>query len=75
MIELDDNAKEMLEFQTKLYDIFNTESGRSVLKKMKETHVEGSAMNEDSHVTAYNLGRKEFVQGLIKDAETNPEEL
>lgn len=46
--------------------IFNTPSGRVVLKRLKEDHVDISALNSDPYKTHYLLGQKELIQGLIQ---------
>jgi len=56
-----------------IYEIFKTDRGQSVLKFLAESYVDTPAMGDTPEKTYYNLGQKEFVQGLIIDANTKPE--
>ena len=47
----------------------STEDGKFVAKMLVELYVDQSALDlQNSDLTYYRLGQKEFVQGLIKDA-------
>ena len=64
-----DNKK----YRALLKDIFNTESGRLVLAHLYETYVNSSAIADTESRTYYNLGQKELVQDLLRDASAAPD--
>ena len=76
---MDNSEDSYLDYQATLYNLFNSESGKTVLKELRAVYVDTSAIegreNLDVNATLISLGRKEFVQNFIKEATTNPEEL
>lgn len=74
MSELHQNDR-YIKFRKALNHIFKTESGKEVLEFLNEAYVETPAVDQQPEITYYKLGQKEFVQGLIKDATTDYNEL
>lgn len=48
-------------------DVFDNSQGHYLLKCLKEDYVDVSALSTDPQATAYKLGQKELVQGLIAE--------
>jgi hypothetical protein len=61
----------LIKFRKALKEVFKDENGKLVLEFLKETYVEVPAIDKSTEVTFYKLGQKEFVQGLIKDVESD----
>lgn len=70
---MDLNKREK-DFVEHLKQIMNTESGKIVLKYLKQDFVDASSVKQTPELTYYALGQKELVQGLIASLE-EPEEL
>ena len=70
-----DGNQELLKFRKALREVFTSESGKTVTKFLERSYVDRPALCETSEKTAYKLGQKEFVQGLIKDANADLEDL
>lgn len=72
---MSNGTEKIIEFRNALYNLFNSNNGKIVLDFLNEAYVESPALSETQELTYYRLGQKEFVQGLIKDAQTSPEDL
>ncbi len=58
-----------------LIQCLNSDVGRILLKHLYEDNVEIEAFNENATTMAYNLGKKELVQGLINESKVTREDL
>lgn len=54
------------EYVEALKIIFNNQAGEDVLKMWKYLHVDCSVMRRDVNLTYYNLGIKEFIEGICR---------
>jgi hypothetical protein len=54
---------------------FGTEQGNNVLKHLIKTYYMPDQFCDDSHKTAYNLGRKKVVQNILVNVGIDPTRL
>ena len=62
-------SKRQKDFKSNLEILFNTESGRKVLKYLKEDFLDGSAIGETPEQTYYNIGQQDLVKLMIQSLE------
>lgn len=68
--------EKLKEFYLALNRLFQTTDGKVVAETLQSIYVDESAMSaESAELTYYRLGQKEFVQGLLKDADRDIEEI
>ena len=65
----------VINFRKSLNTVFNSKSGKEVIKFLQESYVDVPVVDSTPELTYYRLGQKEFVQGLIKDATTSIAEI
>lgn len=65
-MEDDKLIKRALDFKKKAKRLFNSPDGLKVLAYMKDSYVDNTALGQDTNETMYKLGRKEFIQGLVR---------
>lgn len=69
------STQRVVKFRKNLKNLLDTPAGKDVLDFLQESYVDIPVVSETPEITYYRLGQKEFVQGLIKDATTDLEEL
>lgn len=60
--------EDIKKFRTALRRLMATEDGKIVADNLTRMYVEQSALCDTELKTAYRLGQKEFVQGILSDA-------
>jgi len=71
-VENNEHIQQVIDFREALHSIFNSESGKTVIKFLESAYVESSALHENQATCMYRLGQKEVIQGLLKDAQEDP---
>ena len=69
---MEDNNNE--KHTKRMKQLFNSDLGKQVLARLKSDYVDSSAYSENPHTCFYRLGRKEFIQDLIRYVD-NPKEI
>lgn len=67
--------EEIISFRKALFELFRTPNGEIVLDFLQQSYVDNTCLGQTTEQTFYNLGQKELVQGLIRDAKTDISEL
>lgn len=55
-------------FRKALRELFKQPNGKTVLDFLVNNYVDTSAVGADSNNTYYRLGQKELIQGLVREA-------
>lgn len=71
-METNKQIEKMEKFRLALKKVLNSEDGKIVKDMLQELYVDQSALDVTKpEFTYYRLGQKEFVQGLLKDADND----
>lgn len=68
---MNDSMQELIKFRTALKKLMASEDGKIVLDGLQRMYVDQSALGDSPQETGYRLGQKEFVQGFIRDSQTD----
>jgi hypothetical protein len=64
----DHGMEDIKKFRTALHRLMASDDGKIVAEGLTRMYVEQSALGDNELQTAYRLGQKEFVQGILADA-------
>lgn len=58
-----------------LQGVLSTENGKKLLKYLKEEYVDVPVISKTVEETYYNLGKKELIEGLLRDSKVSEDDL
>ncbi len=61
-------SKRSKQYLQDLKTVMKTNAGKRVLKNLKETYVDTSALGDSVLLTGYKLGQKELIESLMLDS-------
>jgi hypothetical protein len=67
--------KRQKDFVGAIKAVLETESGQKLFRYLKEDYVNQKSVANDTHLTYYNLGKKDLVQDLLLASDLKEEEL